>query len=346
VGPDIAVSERVRGVARLRPGGLEWIAELPATVAALAERWELEVGEALTGGTAAYVCAATRANGSACVLKVGVPPEEGEEATFARSVLAHELAQGRGCVALLEHHEPAQALLLERLGPNLDELGLSVPEILEVVASTLRELWHPIPATVGLPTGADRAMWLRGWIVRGWEDLNHPCERAVIDRAAELCDRRAAAFDPATSVLVHGDAHGWNTLDAGSGRYKLVDIEGVRSDRANDLAVPMREYNEPLIAGHTSRLVRERAELLAGWCDVDPQAVWEWGYVERVSTGLAALVAFADRSIGTMALEVARRSTSGDPAVSARGSGRGASRARRSRWPGRPPRSRADRSGT
>jgi streptomycin 6-kinase len=107
-------------------------------------------------------------------------------------------------------------------------------------------------------------------------------------------------------VLVHGDAHGWNTLDAGGGTYKFVDVEGLWSEREHDLSVAMREYNEPLISGDTPRLVRERAELLAERCSVNPQAVWEWGYIERVSTGLASLRDF-DNDDGAIFLEVARR---------------------------------------
>ena len=129
----------------------------------------------------------------------------------------------------------------------------------------------------------------------------------MIDRALDLCGRRQAAFDPRRAVLVHGDAHGWNTVSDGAGGHKFVDPEGLWSEPEHDLAVPMREYNGPLAAGDTSRLVRERAELLAGWCDVDPEAVWEWGYIERVSTGLACLRDF-DGDDGAMFLEVARRS--------------------------------------
>ena len=106
---------------------------------------------------------------------------------------------------------------------------------------------------------------------------------------------------------MHGDAHGWNTLDAGAGRFKLVDPEGVRSEPAHDLGVLMREYNEPLLVGDTSRLVRERAEQLAAWCDVDPEAVWQWGFIERVSTGLLNLRDF-DGDDGLAFLEVADRS--------------------------------------
>jgi streptomycin 6-kinase len=101
-------------------------------------------------------------------------------------------------------------------------------------------------------------------------------------------------------------AHGWNTLDAGNGTFKFVDAEGLWSEPEHDLAVAMREYNEPLLVGDTAALVRDRAEFLAARCSVDPHAVWEWGFVERVSTGLANLRDF-DNGDGAVFLEVASR---------------------------------------
>jgi streptomycin 6-kinase len=120
------------------------------------------------------------------------------------------------------------------------------------------------------------------------------------------CDERSTAYDPSRAVLVHGDAHGWNTLDAGRGTFKFVDPEGLRSEPAHDLSVPMREYNQPLLLGDTARLVRERAELLASWCEIDPEPVWQWGFIERVSTGLANLRDF-EGDEGQDFLEVAAR---------------------------------------
>ena len=64
--------------------------------------------------------------------------------------------------------------------------------------------------------------------------------------------------------------------------------------------------HEPLISGDSPRLVRDRAETLAQACSADPQAVWEWGYIERVSTGLANVRNF-DNDDGAMFLEVALR---------------------------------------
>ena len=68
----------------------------------------------------------------------------------------------------------------------------------------------------------------------------------------------------------------------------------------------MREYNGELIRGDTARLTRQRAEWLGARCDVDPEAIWQWGFIERVSTGLANLRDF-DTDDGPTFLEVARR---------------------------------------
>ncbi|MBI4935970.1 MAG: phosphotransferase [Actinobacteria bacterium] len=286
--------------------GQRWLEALPAVVDELARRWALTLGEPFAGGTAGYVVAATDSAGRECVLKIAMPLDMDEHDTFLRSVRAHEIAAGRGCAELLAHDASVPAMLLERLGPNLAELEMTVSEILEAIAATLTTFWRPITVDDGLRTGDEQAQWLARFIVGTWEELDRPCERAVIDHALALCDRRAAAFDPNSAVLVHGDAHGWNTLDAGNGTYKFVDVEGLCSSREHDLAVAMREYNEPLVRGDTARLVRDRAEFLAERCGVDPQAVWEWGFIERVSTGLANLRDF-DNDNGPMFLEVARR---------------------------------------
>ena len=304
----LAVPELVRERALSNgPVGARWLRDLPDVLGVLAGRWGLQLGQAFVGGTAGYVVAAQNAAGLDVVLKVAMPLDAEEVAGFRRSGLVHRLAEGRGCARLLVHDDTVSAMLLERLGRNLDEIGMPLPRLLETVAVTLRSFWRPINDDVDLPTGVDKAAWLARTIVTTWEQLDRPCRREVVDRAVGYCDERAAAFDPSRAMLVHGDAHGWNTLEAGRGRFKFVDPEGVRSEPAHDLGVPMREYNEPLLSGDTSRLVRERAEQLALWCDLDPEAVWQWGFIERVSTGLLNLRDF-DNHDGEAFLEVAERS--------------------------------------
>lgn len=296
---------RQRAKARGRAGE-RWLDELPEVTSSLADRWDLRLGRPFEGGTAAYVVAASDRSERPCVLKVAMALDPDDVDVFARSVRVHQLAAGRGCAELLEHDASTPAMLLERLGQNLDQLGMALPQLLDTITTTLRSFWRPVVEGVDLPSGADQAARLARSIEDLWDELRRPCDRAVIDRALAYCDERAAAFDPSGAVLVHGDAHGWNTLDAGGGSCKFVDPEGLWSEPQHDLSVAMREYNGPLLAGDTAGMVRERAELLAARCDVDPQPVWEWGYIERVSTGLAGLRHF-DGDEGMAFLEVARR---------------------------------------
>jgi streptomycin 6-kinase len=301
--------------ASLGPAGATWVRTLPDVLADLAARWHVQITGALQGGTAAFIATAVDARGNPRVVKVAMPSSYGDtDDEFDRAVTAHRLADGRGCVAMLAHDAGHRALLLERLGPNLHDLGLAVPDVMARVVDTMLAFWRPVPEHVALPTGADKAAWLREFIAVTWTALDRPCDRAVVDLAVRLCDERAAAFDPTTAVLVHGDAHGWNTVlaDESTGACKFVDPEGLVAEREQDLAVPMRQYNEPLLQGDTARLVRERAEWLATRSDTDPDAVWAWGHVERVSTGLACLRDFESPDEGMAFLEVARRCAAAD----------------------------------
>src|SRR5262249_28590520 len=116
--------------------------------------------------------------------------------------------------------------------------------------------------------------------------LGRPCNERTIGLALRYATERAAAFDRSTAVLVHGDAHSWNTLEAGDGRFKLIDPEGLISEPAHDLAIPMRELNEELLAGDTAALGHARARRLSNLTGVEVEPIWQWGFIERVSTGL------------------------------------------------------------
>lgn len=128
-----------------------------------------------------------------------------------------------------------------------------------------------------------------------WEALGRPCSERVIEQALSCCAVRGAAFDPRTAALVHGDAHSANTLRvpgagaSGTAAFKLIDPDGLFAEPAYDLAIPMREWSRELLHGDTRRLGEQRCARVGRLAGVDPAPVWEWGLVERVSTGLLAL---------------------------------------------------------
>ena len=59
-----------------------------------------------------------------------------------------------------------------------------------------------------------------------------------------------------------------------------------------------------LCAGDTLTLARKRCELLSELTDVDYSAIWQWGFIERVSTGLV-LKEFGQEDESSAYLEVA-----------------------------------------
>jgi len=61
-----------------------------------------------------------------------------------------------------------------------------------------------------------------------------------------------------------------------------ADPDGLLAEAEYDLGVVMREDPVELRHGDPG----ERARWLARRCGLDATAIWEWGVVERVSTGL------------------------------------------------------------
>ncbi|WP_419995394.1 aminoglycoside phosphotransferase family protein [Streptomyces boninensis] len=289
----VSVSPVVRSKAeRLGAPGREWLARLPAAVRELAARWSLlAVGPALPGGSEGYVARARTAAGDPVVLKVALPGNGDREAAVLRR------AAGRGYARLLAHDPARHALLLEALGAPLAELGAPAERQIDVLCATLRQAWRVEPGPGDVLEG--KATGLGELVTELWEELGRPCPEGVFRRALGYARRRAAGDTPERAVLVHGDPHPGNALQrwggAGvggvvAGEYAFVDPDGFRCDPAYDLGVVLRDWCPELRAApDPGALARRYCARLAAGGGADAAAVWEWGYLERVSTGLYLL---------------------------------------------------------
>lgn len=275
------VPEPVRGKARAE-GADQWLRELPALVADLERDWSISVGRPYADATEGLVAEAALAGGGMAVLKLHVPRLDSPRPAGAaeREIAVLRLAAGQGCARLLDADAARGALLLERLGRPLHELGMPLAARLEVLCTAAMRLWRPAPES-GLPSGADQGREQAGYITRAWEELGRPCTEAAVAYALTCADRRIAAHGQRRAVLVHGDVHEWNALQAGDG-FALVDPDGVLAEPEYDLGVLMREDPAELLTGDP----RDRARWLAARCGLDAWATWEWGAVQRVSCGL------------------------------------------------------------
>jgi streptomycin 6-kinase len=263
--------------ARTVAGETAWLDALPELVDEMASRWSLEIGRSLDGfGVNALVIEATTTDDVAVVLKIAPP---GDAAKIAHEATVLRLADGEGCVRLLDADVDRRALLLERLGPSMFDLGVPRRRRHELLLDAVLEVWRPVDPTVALQSGTDRARGIVGRLEQLWIQTDRACSERVLVDAIACAERRAEAHDDGRAVLCHGDLHELNALRADDGSFKLIDPEGVVAERELDLGVLMR--NAP---GEDD--LHERADWLAGTTGCDRTAIWEWGTAERVRSGL------------------------------------------------------------
>ena len=291
---DIEVSDRLRAaVAHLGATGERWLAGLPGLVASLDADWGITRGRTLTGGNFGYVAEAVTADGQPAVLKVALPRTADGLKQELRGL---QVAQGDPYVGLINYDEARRSLLLERLGRPIGQLGWPTARQISVITSTVARGWRPVDGA-GLESGASKARRLAKFIARTWRSLDQPCSERSIERAIDYATERARMLDGQQPVLVHGDAHPWNVLEARSdglatgaeGAFRLIDPEGLASEPAHDLGVILRGWNEELLAADAATVAFERYESVSRQTGVDRESIWRWSYIERVSSGLFLL---------------------------------------------------------
>jgi streptomycin 6-kinase len=248
-------------------------------IAQLCDRWTLTVEEELRGGSSAWVARVRQADGTPAVLKVALP-----DATSEREVAVLLAADGRGYARVLEAAPEHRAVVLESLGPSLDEAGLAPEQQIAALCDALRDAWR-VPRGDVAPE--PKAESLTELVVRLWNDLDRPCSERAFDLALECARRRAT--EPACLVVVHGDPHPGNALRRADGTFVFVDPDGFVADPAYDLGVVLRDWCPALLAGDAAELADRYCGLLAEHTGIDAAAIREWGYLERVSTGLHIL---------------------------------------------------------
>jgi streptomycin 6-kinase len=305
----ISVPEAVRQkVATLGAEGNRWLVGLGDLIAELEQEWQITIEASLAGGSEAYVARARTQDGSQVILKVAIPEMNGNT-VLANEIIALTLAGGRGYVQLLRSDLRRRALLLEPLGRTLKDLGYPTRTQIDIICAALKESWVHVSPPSRLPSGATIAQWLSQFITDLWEQLDRPCSRAAVDMALSFARDRAQAFDAESAVLVHGDAHNGNALQNLSPdsqphvAFKLIDPDGIIAETACDLGVLMREWTDELIADPIGR-GRERCAYLSRLTGADSLAIWQWGFIQSMSTGLL-LLRLGQEQAGMQMLKVA-----------------------------------------
>lgn len=266
-----------RMAATFGPDGSAWLEELPGLLAWAADRWGLRVGApfALSYN---YVAAATRADGAAVVLKLGVPREE-----IDTEIAALRLYDGAGAARLLEADAERGALLLERLEPGtmLSSLEATDDEAATAAAAAvMRQIWHRPPEGHGFPLVEQWAGGL-GELREQFGGTTGPFPRGLVERAeglfAELLPSQGER------VVLHGDLHHYNILAAERAPWLAIDPKGVLGERAYEVGALLRNPT-PQISRRPElrRVLGRRLDQLCEALELDRERTLGWALAQVV----------------------------------------------------------------
>jgi streptomycin 6-kinase len=222
------IPERLATTCRGTPEGTAWLARLPDVLRELGQRWSLGLGTPFEGdeGSCAWVGPVTLANGSAAVLKLGMPHMESEH---EREGL--RFWDGDPTVRLLDADDDLGAMLLERCEPGTSLRALPEHEQDLIIARLLRRLWRspgPAPAHSFRPLSAMLAHWSEETLAQSehWSDPGLVREGLRLFR-----ELSGSAHD---CVLLATDLHAGNVLRARREPWLVIDPKPFVGDPAYD----------------------------------------------------------------------------------------------------------------
>jgi len=264
----------VKNVSQAFPDGAQWLAKLPGLLDEAAQRWDLILGEPFLLSYN-YVCAATLADGTPAVLKVGVPNRE-----LTSEIAALRIYNGEGACRLYKADPEAGMMLLERLEPGtmLHEHADDDTQT-AIAAHVMKCLWCPAPEGQPLIT-------LKGW----FDELQHlrprfnggtgPFPKKLLETAEGLIRELFAESSP--EVILHGDCHHFNILDSQRG-WLVIDPKGVVG-AAEYEPTPFltNPYDKFFQFPDVAQLTKRRIAILCEILGFDPKRLWAWAVAHSV----------------------------------------------------------------
>jgi streptomycin 6-kinase len=269
--------------------GAAWVERLPGLVVELAKRWSLAVDPPFPALSYNFAAPATRADGTAAVLKIGLP---GGELKMEGSAL--RLYDGRGVVRVLELDLERGAMLLERAEPGTPLFALQDDdEATEIAARLMRELWRPVPADHPFPTVAD---WGEGFSRHraAFDGTSGPLPAAIFDDAERtFADLLATSAGP---VLLHGDLHHGNILAAQREPWLAIDPKGLVGEPAYETGAWLRNWlGTVLDRSNPAAVLSRRVDLFSEVLGFDRERIRAWGFAQAV---LSAVWTIEDHGYG------------------------------------------------
>lgn len=231
--------------------GEAWFEDLPGTIRALEEKWDVEIQLPFTGIEYNYVAPAVMAGSALAVVKISPPYEDNE--IFRQARYLREL-NGNGAVRLLAEDRALLAILIEYASPGVSltecfegrELDAVVPAI-----NVLRAILRPPPDDL------TDVIMLDDW----FEGLRRHSEKpafpsAYAERALRIYENLSS--QPGRTYYLHGDLHPSNIVSSVRNEYLAIDPKGMVGHIGYEIAVFLNNFHW---WQETSADVRERLKI-------------------------------------------------------------------------------------
>lgn len=260
-------------VALYREAGQSWVDRLPNLLNELAERWQVSVQPPFKLSYN-YVAPVKRANGSMAVLKVGFPNPQ-----LRTEIEALRLYNGSSICKLLAYDAEKYALLLEYIQPGQPLWTLANNEQETIIAAqVMQKLWQPISSEYYaiFPSLAQYTSALLK-LPDFFDDGFGPFPRRLVETAVSL--REELLANTIQPMLLHGDFHHENVLNAKRQPWLALDPKGVIGDAAYEIGAFLYNPNAERVT---------RSDLICRICvfsevlGIDKQRLISWGIVQAV----------------------------------------------------------------
>jgi streptomycin 6-kinase len=255
---------------RKSPDRTKWLDRLPDTVCDVGRRWSLTLDPPFDGEdvSAAFVAPTTLTDGTAAVLKIGMPHMEAHhEADGLR------FWDGNPTIRLLRHDPGTGAMLLERCTPGTSLRKLPEPEQDEIIAGLLRRLLRTPPT---FHPFRPLSILIEHWSAETLASEERWTEPALVREG--LCIFHSLLRNATTDALLATDLHAGNVLRSERQPWLVIDPKPFIGDPAYDATqhlfnCPARLSADPLAT------IRRLADL-AG---LDPERVRLWTFARAAA---------------------------------------------------------------
>jgi streptomycin 6-kinase len=255
--------------------GRMWLDKLPETIRRLEKQWSIRAGRHFGTMAYNYVGEATCSDGSATVLKIGLPLKDVE--IFCEAKYLRELS-GEGAIRLICEDRESQAILIERAfpGKNLTDIFEDRKEDAVAVAiELLKQVQRKSPVNLADTISLDDWFASLKRVVGGEFPQKYP------DKALAFYDELSS--DRTHLCYIHGDLHHENILSSTREPYLAIDPKGIIGHIGYEIAVFLNNHHwwlegESEIPAKLDKAVRQFSDAF----DISPGDLRRWAYAQMV----------------------------------------------------------------